>query len=87
METRRILRTGGTLILLFDVDRAPTPTEPHALTVARVRSALPGMTIVREQHGISRSAMRAAASGSSPRSPPGSTPENARSTLRPAARP
>ncbi len=49
-ETRRILRTGGTLILLFDVDHAPTPTEPHALTVARVRSALPGMTIVREQH-------------------------------------
>jgi SAM-dependent methyltransferase len=49
-EARRILCPGGTLILLFDVDSVPSPGEPHALTVARVRAGLSGMDIVREHH-------------------------------------
>jgi SAM-dependent methyltransferase len=49
-ETRRILRPGGTLILLFDVDSVPSPGEPHVLTMARVRAGLSGMDIVREHH-------------------------------------
>jgi SAM-dependent methyltransferase len=49
-EARRILRPRGTLILLFDVDSVPSPTEPHVLTVARVRSGLAGMDIVCERH-------------------------------------
>lgn len=48
-EARRILRPGGTLIVLFDVDSAPSPGEPHVLTVARVRQALDGLAINREQ--------------------------------------
>jgi ubiquinone/menaquinone biosynthesis C-methylase UbiE len=47
-EGRRILRPGGTLILHFDVEHRPTPTEPHTLTAERVRSALGGMTVVHE---------------------------------------
>jgi SAM-dependent methyltransferase len=49
-EARRILRPGGSLILLFDVDSVPSPGEPHALTVARVRAGLTGMELVREHH-------------------------------------
>jgi SAM-dependent methyltransferase len=49
-EARRILRPGGTLILLFDVDSVPSPSEPHVLTVARIRAGLSGMDIVREHH-------------------------------------
>jgi SAM-dependent methyltransferase len=49
-EARRILRPAGTLILLFDVDSVPSPSEPHVLTVARVRAGLSGMDIVREHH-------------------------------------
>ena len=49
-EARRILRPNGTLILLFDVDSVPSPGEPHALTVARVRAGLDGMDVVREHH-------------------------------------
>jgi hypothetical protein len=49
-EARRILRPGGTLILLFDVGSVPSPAEPHALTVARVRAGLAGMEVVREHH-------------------------------------
>ena len=49
-EARRILRPGGTLILLFDVDSVPSLGEPHVLTVARVRAGLSGMDIVREHH-------------------------------------
>ncbi|MDQ2895727.1 MAG: class I SAM-dependent methyltransferase [Actinomycetota bacterium] len=48
-EARRILRPGGTLIALFDVDSVPTPREPHRLTVARIRAAIGDMTVVRER--------------------------------------
>lgn len=47
-EARRILRPGGTLIALFDVDSVPTPREPHRLTVARIRAGIGDMTVVRE---------------------------------------
>lgn len=47
-EARRILRPGGTLIALFDVDSLPTPREPHRLTFERIRAALGDMTVVRE---------------------------------------
>lgn len=49
-EARRILRPGGTLIALFDVDSVPTPREPHRLTVTRIRAALADMIVVREHH-------------------------------------
>jgi SAM-dependent methyltransferase len=49
-EARRILAPGGRLITLFDVGHVPSPTQPNALTVERVRSALPGMTFTREHH-------------------------------------
>lgn len=49
-EARRILRPGGMLILLFDVDSVPSPMEPNALTVARVRDGLAGMEVIREHH-------------------------------------
>jgi SAM-dependent methyltransferase len=49
-EARRILAPAGTLITLFDVGHVPSPTQPNALTVERVRSALPGMTLIREHH-------------------------------------
>jgi SAM-dependent methyltransferase len=48
-EVKRLLRPGGTLVLLFDVDHTPTATEPHSLTVARVRSGLSGLSVVRER--------------------------------------
>jgi SAM-dependent methyltransferase len=48
-EAQRLLRPGGALILNFDVDHTPTATEPHALSAAAVRTALDGMTVVREQ--------------------------------------
>jgi SAM-dependent methyltransferase len=48
-EAQRLLRPGGTLILNFDVEHEPTVTEPHALTVDRVRAALPGLTVAREE--------------------------------------
>jgi SAM-dependent methyltransferase len=44
-EVHRILRPGGTLIALFDVDHVPTPEQPNALTVARVRAALGDMAV------------------------------------------
>jgi SAM-dependent methyltransferase len=47
-ELGRILRPGGLLILLFDVDHVPSPTQPNALTVERVRSSLEDMTVIRE---------------------------------------
>jgi SAM-dependent methyltransferase len=47
-ELRRILRPGGRLILLFDVDHVPNPAQPNALTVELVRSWLDDMDIVRE---------------------------------------
>ena len=47
-EAERILKPGGTLIALFDVDSTPSPAEPHRLTVARVRGALHALTVVRE---------------------------------------
>ena len=47
-EARRILRPGGTLIALFDVDSTPTSREPHRLTVERIRAAVRDMTVVRE---------------------------------------
>ncbi|MGZ4172037.1 MAG: class I SAM-dependent methyltransferase [Solirubrobacteraceae bacterium] len=49
-EARRILRPGGTLILLFDVDSVPSPSEPHALTMARIHAGLSGMEVIREHH-------------------------------------
>ncbi|MCW2994704.1 MAG: Methylase involved in ubiquinone/menaquinone biosynthesis [Conexibacter sp.] len=45
-EARRLLRPGGTLILNFDVDHTPTPTEPHALDAHEVRSWLAPMEVV-----------------------------------------
>lgn len=48
-ESQRILRAGGTLILLFDVEHTPTAAEPHTLSVARVKSALTSVTIIRER--------------------------------------
>jgi SAM-dependent methyltransferase len=48
-EAQRMLRPGGTLILLFDVGHPPTTTEPHSLTVERVRVALSKMRITHEQ--------------------------------------
>jgi SAM-dependent methyltransferase len=47
-EATRILRPGGTVIVLFDVDSIPNPGEPHALTVERVRTGLGGLPVVRE---------------------------------------
>ena len=47
-EASRVLRSGATLILNFDVDHSPTPTEPHSLTIAGVRAAISDMTIVHE---------------------------------------
>jgi SAM-dependent methyltransferase len=47
-EVQRVLRPGGTLILNFDVDHAPTRAEPHTLTVDRVRAALSGVTVVHQ---------------------------------------
>ena len=49
-EARRILAPGGTLIMMFDVEHAPSPTQPNALTVERVRAALPGITFVHERY-------------------------------------
>lgn len=49
-EVQRLLRPGGTLILNFDVEHTPTATEPHALQLERVHSALSGLKIVRERH-------------------------------------
>ena len=48
-EAQRLLRQGGTLILNFDADHAPTATEPHALSRETIRAAQPDMTIVHEQ--------------------------------------
>lgn len=47
-ELRRILRPGGRLILLFDVDHTPNAMQPNAFTVESVRSLLDGMDIIRE---------------------------------------
>jgi SAM-dependent methyltransferase len=47
-ELRRILRPGGRLILLFDVDHVPNLSQPNALTVELVRSWLDGLDIIRE---------------------------------------
>lgn len=48
LEAQRILRPGGTLIALFDVDSKPSLAEPHVLTIERVRGTLAAMTVVRE---------------------------------------
>ena len=48
LEAQRILRPGGTLIALFDVDSKPSLAEPHVLTIERVRGTLDAMTVVRE---------------------------------------
>jgi SAM-dependent methyltransferase len=48
-EARRLLRPGGALIMLFDVNHTPTPTEPHALTASSVSAALEDMIIIRER--------------------------------------
>jgi len=47
-EARRLLRSGGTLILNFDVDHTPTASEPHALDAGAVRSWLGPMEIAHE---------------------------------------
>jgi SAM-dependent methyltransferase len=46
-EAQRILAPGGTLIVLFDVDSSPSPSEPHELTTERVRSTLSDLAVVR----------------------------------------
>lgn len=48
-EAQRLLRLGGTLILNFDVEHTPTVTEPQVLTVDRVRAALSGLIVAREE--------------------------------------
>ena len=48
LEAQRILRPGGTLIALFDVDSKPSLAEPHVLTIERVRGTLDAMTEIRE---------------------------------------
>jgi SAM-dependent methyltransferase len=48
-EAQRLLRPGGTLILNFDIDHAPTATEPHTLSVERVKGAIDAMSIVHER--------------------------------------
>jgi SAM-dependent methyltransferase len=50
-EAARILRPDGILILIFDIDHTPTATEPHSLSVQRVRAGLDGLVITREQLG------------------------------------
>ena len=47
-EFRRVLRPGGRLILLFDVDHVPNASQPNTFTVELVRSWLDGMDISRE---------------------------------------
>jgi SAM-dependent methyltransferase len=49
-EAQRLLRTGGTMILMFDVEGPPTAVEPHTLTVERVRAGLDHMEVIREVH-------------------------------------
>jgi SAM-dependent methyltransferase len=49
-EAVRLLAPGGTMILNFDVEHPPTATEPHTLTVERVRRALDGLGVLRERH-------------------------------------
>jgi SAM-dependent methyltransferase len=39
-EIARILRPGGTLLVSVDVDHPATPTEPHTLSLDRVRELL-----------------------------------------------
>ena len=48
-EMCRILRVNGTLILIFDVDHKPTATEPHSLNIERVRAALDGLHVIRQE--------------------------------------
>jgi SAM-dependent methyltransferase len=47
-ELRRILRPGGRLILLFDVDHVPSSSQPNALTLEAVKARLDGMNVTRE---------------------------------------
>ena len=48
-EMCRILRPSGSLILMFDVEHAPTATEPHSLTVEFVRAALSDLRLTRQE--------------------------------------
>lgn len=50
-EARRLLRSGGVLILNFDVGTTPTATEPHVLSEPQVLGWLDGMEIVRHVGG------------------------------------
>lgn len=50
-EAERILRPGGTLILMFDIGHPPTPTEPHSLTIDRVRAGLGRVTVDKQLTG------------------------------------
>jgi ubiquinone/menaquinone biosynthesis C-methylase UbiE len=49
-EAQRILRPGGTFILLFDVDHAPTATEPHSLVLGEVQASLTAVKLVCQRH-------------------------------------
>ena len=49
-EARRILAPDGKLIMMFDVEHKPSPTQPNALSTERVGDALPGMKFVREHY-------------------------------------
>lgn len=65
-EAARVLAPGGDLLLLCEIDHAPTLTEPHRLTEAIV-DAFPGCTVtrrrtcaIRDDHDVYRSLAEAA---------------------------
>jgi SAM-dependent methyltransferase len=48
-ESVRVLAPGGALILEFDVGHPPTATEPHTLSLDRVRAAVRDLSIIRQE--------------------------------------
>ena len=48
-EIRRVLRPGGTALIITEIGHAPTPTEPHQLDVGLLTRLGPGMRIEQVQ--------------------------------------
>lgn len=48
-EMCRILAPGGSMILMFDIEHAPTATEPHWLTLEGVRAWLGELQVTRQE--------------------------------------